>query len=132
MRTFQFKLCRLAPRNASVNRIGTIITHGWRRHKIQHRYIFIEKGKPLASVVETESYVRKFTSIVCEMRSMIIYITFAAKANPKDAFVWLAVTSTAINAVHAMKLAVTKKRRAFDPLFVLLSRILRNAANITQ
>ena len=66
------------------------------------------------------------------MRSMIIYITFAAKANPKDAFVWLAVKSTAINAVHAMKLAVTKKRRAFDPLFVLLSRILRNAANITQ
>ena len=25
---FQFKLCRLAPKNASVNRIGTTITHG--------------------------------------------------------------------------------------------------------
>ena len=73
---------------------------------IQHRYIFIEKGMPLASFVETESYVRKFTNISCKMRSLHVYSAFDAETTPKDGFVCFTVTSTARYAVHAMKLAV--------------------------
>lgn len=107
MRIFQFKLGRSAPKNASDSRIGTTITHNL-RHMIQHRYIFIEKGKPLASVVETKSFVRKFTNITCEMRSMNVYSAFDAKMIPKGTMNWLAVTSTARVAVHAMKLVMIK------------------------
>ena len=50
---------------------------------IQHRYIFIEleKGTPFASVVPTESFVRKFTNILCEMKSTHIYRQFASDAS---------------------------------------------------
>ena len=107
MRIFQFKLCRLVPKNAIVNRIGTIITHGLRQ-MIQHRYNFIQKEKPLASVMETESHVRIFTNIICEMRSMHVYSEFDAVMTPKVTNTWLAVTSSARYAVDARKLAVTK------------------------
>ena len=63
---------------------------------------------PLASMVETESYVRKFTNINCKMRSLHIYSAFDAENTIKDGFVCCAVMSTARYAVHAMKLAVIK------------------------
>ena len=99
---------------------------------IQHRYIFIEKGKSLASVVETESYVRNFTNNNCEMKSTHIYSAFDTRIipGPKDIYNWLVGRSVArYDAVHAMELAVIKWRRVFDPLSVLLSRMQRISIN---
>ena len=74
-------------------------------------------------MVETESYVRKFTNIICEMKSMHAYSVLNAVNTPTmtDIFggTWLAITSTARNAVVAIKLAVTKNRRIFDAPFLL-------------
>ena len=66
-----------------------------------------KKEKPLASVVET-IYVKKFTNIICEMRSVHVYSAFDAVITSRVADTWLAVTSRARNAVDTMKSAVTK------------------------
>ena len=63
---------------------------------------------PFSSVVDTESYARKLTNIACEMKSMHVYSTFAAMFTAKDPVVCLELTSTARDAVHAMKLVVIK------------------------
>ena len=87
---------QLAHKEASVNRIGTAITNGW-RHMTHHPYIFIEQGKPLAPVVKTVSDVEKIT-----WRST--HGAFDVESTHKGAFVRLAATSTTKFAAHvAMK-----------------------------
>lgn len=93
----------------------------------------------LASVMTTESYVRKFTYITCEMKSMHIYSAFffflmqGPLASPRK-IEWLPLTSTARYTMYRARseIGCDLVGTSFDSLFVLLSRILTNSANIMQ